>query len=532
MRSRKKYRKQRRIKRHAAAVSTWTPKQDLINKIFTKIKDMMKISKIKEIIREELENNSNLSINQFINLAKEKNFDSIELDKFKIFIEEFSSFKGHKQGMPWDKWLIDWDHWTKANIKEEKGSIKLKKDTSDQDIKKYTDKGFNVELNEELGQTIGIHDDIIEIIASNIAYNWNDYQYDDIDSRIFASRIIDDLEEAGYKINKFDSTQVNEEDINSPLMMKLRASKIPKPIPEPKLVFNINKIQDINKKIEILEKERKKIELELENDPEVINNSTDGNHPQIVHYGKLLNKIDTKIFDLIKKKKELSGDVKMTPYINIDEHHKTTPEAQKSWIIKNLKDAGASNEKLEKIKKLSPEKTTELYNKLEKIINGLPLDENIDENEKFHINSRNLKQTSKDLDELIKKYEAGDKTVTKDIKQKYKVKKELEAIKGQLNETNWVNTKVLTPDGYKLIKDINVNVLINKLKELGKKYNVFWYGPYENNIGYYLEIENNGNNEKLFYKELKKWMEDEYVTIDITSKFVGDRYLININYEN
>lgn len=699
----------------------------------------MKISKIKEIIREELnegENNvENLSIDQFINLAKEKNFNIIKLNKFKKFIEEFSSFKGHKQGMPWDEWLIDWNHWTMTAIKE------------------------------ELGKTIGNFDEIQKIIIDSIMNNYNDYYYDDISTETFALRIIEDLEENNFRIIKFDSTQINEnktlesneiyniildtikwytrknideqgwksitneiilnlekkgynisknlEEVSLSKMMKNKDNfrknmslgefiehkvlstypysaqkgvreelslfgsledhqnlgnhpydwwekefrfwidnnkelredkgsiKLKKDTPEQdikkytdkgfnvelnenkkletesKLVniisefFQENKIEwpnllaeklviELQKQFDIQPlnyfsgiksrlvgpiKESKKIwvlgewwtEEEILNAIENIKNSVsyesesmsgeDENKLKQLEqalnskkyvswpYFPRITEVDTKdgmpsglneviLTPFYKELKSLFGDEKISiwkssdlieirskeggnkddqveilrpianklleryPEISLDidwvsptklgiiiekesikleenqqdlieyedlpdnelikyahqsgiekniildgegglvnreeiisllknnelnEHHKFTPEDQKSWIIQNLKDAGASKEKLHKINQLDAKKTTELYNKLEAIIKGV----NINEDEKFHINSRNLKQTSKDLDELIKKYEEGDKTVAKNIKQKYKVKKELE----QLLENNHIHEK-------------------------------------------------------------------------------------------
>jgi hypothetical protein len=183
---------------------------------------------------------------------------------------------------------------------------------------------------------------------------------------------------------------INEvEDINSPLLMKLRSpvkSTTPPPV-KSQGNPNQSKIDKINSNIEKLEKAREEISLEMESDPEVIDNMNNGNHPSVTHYGDLLTKIDDKIFDLIRKRKALT-------------------------TVNEATDA-----------------------------------------EKFDVVSKNLIQTNKDLQQLAKAYETADGGAKKDlevkIRRKHKIKKELEAYKNQLDKSQLTEKKNLAGKGIK-----------------------------------------------------------------------------------
>ena len=105
----------------------------------------MKKSRLKEIIREELERkfyNDRKSWETDINKLQATDDDRNWVKYGDVIIALWKEGGGG--------WIsIDALEGKYSNLTElDKGSIKLKKDTSDQDIKKFTDKGFDVELNE------------------------------------------------------------------------------------------------------------------------------------------------------------------------------------------------------------------------------------------------------------------------------------------------------------------------------------------------------------------------------------------------
>lgn len=103
------------------------------------------------------------------------------------------------------------------DVNEEKGSIKLKKGTSDQEIKKFIDKGINVELNEEKLE------DIISL-PKNSTIKGGGYLFTKIGKNAWKSKegILKDDKNVFKFMNEFDDTQyhsnveLNEDHIANP----------------------------------------------------------------------------------------------------------------------------------------------------------------------------------------------------------------------------------------------------------------------------------------------------------------------------
>lgn len=175
----------RKTKRQRRALALYG-KPDFIEKVISKIKDYMKKSRLKEIIREELNENQVLDdaisiIAKEISLFGPKFMLGYHVDYAKEIIQKLMK-KGYEiskevEKVPKHKKDYMADYETKRingllphprigpvdeentspssgaympKIKEgEKGAVKLKKDTPERDIKKYTDQGLDVELNED-----------------------------------------------------------------------------------------------------------------------------------------------------------------------------------------------------------------------------------------------------------------------------------------------------------------------------------------------------------------------------------------------